>query len=159
MNYPARRPGTERLKAGEVGRPRIAIPLDEFERVCQIHPTQAEIAAYFGVAVGVIRARLTEDSYREAWQRARAKGKLSLRKMTWDQAASGNGAMLRYLDEKHLFAKPDPVKPTTGAAQSPLEEQVAQAQDEMIDPAEIARAYMPTKAQREDIDNQLESEY
>ena len=157
MSLPSRRPGWERTGSRAVGEPRLNIPVDEFERVCQIHPTQAEIAAYFGVAVNTIRSRLTEEPYREAWQRGRAKGKIGLRKLVWDQAANGSSVMQRYLGEKHLFAKPQPARPI-GSAQTQAAP-IQQDADDMLDPAEVARAYIPTSEQRDDIDKSLDEEY
>ena len=59
---------------------RADIDLSELEKLASLHPTDVELASWFGVSEKTIERRKKEPAFAEALERGRTKGKLNLRR-------------------------------------------------------------------------------
>jgi hypothetical protein len=59
---------------------RADIDLGELEKLASLHPTDVELASWFGVSEKTIERRKKEPAFAEALGRGRTKGKLNLRR-------------------------------------------------------------------------------
>ncbi len=59
---------------------RADIDLGELEKLASLHPTDVELASWFGVSEKTIERRKKEPAFAEALSRGRTKGKLNLRR-------------------------------------------------------------------------------
>ena len=59
---------------------RADIDLGELEKLASLHPTDMELASWFGVSEKTIERRKKEPAFAEALGRGRTKGKLNLRR-------------------------------------------------------------------------------
>ena len=95
-----------------MGRSRIEIDLEEFEKLCRLHCTQEELAAWFNCSVSAIRDRVAKrKDYRDAWNRGRAAGRVSLRRAQFAAALNGDRTMMVWMG-KQLLDQKDSVKET-----------------------------------------------
>ncbi len=89
----------------DVGRPKIEISRDEFEKLCAIHCTLEDIAGFFDCSDDTIQ-RFCESEYGEnfavVFKRKSAGGRVSLRRKQVAVAESGNVTMLIWLGKQHL---------------------------------------------------------
>ena len=86
---------------------RAAIDLAELEKLCALHPSDAELASWFGVSTKTIERRKSEAAFAEAMERGRARGKLNLRRIQ-NKMAENNAAMAIFLG-KNLLGQSDQV--------------------------------------------------
>jgi hypothetical protein len=86
---------------------RAAIDLAELEKLCVLHPSDAELASWFGVSTKTIERRKREAAFAEAMERGRARGKLNLRRIQ-NKMAENNAAMAIFLG-KNLLGQSDQV--------------------------------------------------
>jgi hypothetical protein len=76
-----------KAKAKNVGgAPRIKIDMSAFTALCNAQCTEEEIAAALNINKRTIIRRLKEPAFREAWERGRANGRASLRRLQWRSA-------------------------------------------------------------------------
>lgn len=88
-----------------MGAPRKEIDWDEFDRLCELHCTLTEIAAWFKVSEDTIERRVNEThcmTFAEYYKIKSANGKSSLRRMQYKAAMAGNTAMLIWLGKQLL---------------------------------------------------------
>jgi hypothetical protein len=71
-------------------RPKSEIDLDQLEKLCAMQCTDQEIAAHLGVSIRTIERRRKEASFREAMERGKAKGRISVRRNLFKLATNGN---------------------------------------------------------------------
>jgi hypothetical protein len=120
------------------GRPEgsgIEIDLDELEKLCGLHATQADIAGWFNVSLSTIEKRAasrdlldfngTKTTFREIMERGSAKGRVSLRRLQMKAAESGNSTMLVWLG-KQLLGQKDQVKVEHSAGEITYEELITE---------------------------------
>ena len=86
---------------------RAAIDLAELEKLCALHPSDAELASWFGVSTKTIERRKSEAAFAETMERGRARGKLNLRRIQ-NKMAENNAAMAIFLG-KNLLGQSDQV--------------------------------------------------
>ena len=86
-------------------RPRVKIDLIELEKLCGIQCTDEEIASFFNVSKRTIERRRDIEKFREAMDQGRAKGRVSLRRILFRQAANGNVAAAIFLSKNLLGYK------------------------------------------------------
>lgn len=84
----------------------IEIPKDQFEKICALHPTLFELAAFFGVSEDTIQ-RWSERTYGkpvgDVMKEKAAGGRVSLRRAQWLAALEDrNPTMLIWLGKQHL---------------------------------------------------------
>jgi hypothetical protein len=84
------------------GRKAVEINLDELEKLCMLHCTDEEIAAYFGVSVRTIESRKRRTAFAEVMAKGKAKGKISVRRGQFRLLENGNGMMGVWLGKQLL---------------------------------------------------------
>ena len=63
-----------------MARPKVKIDLSELEKLCGLQCTDEEIAAFFGVSTRTIERRRKITRFSEVMDRAKAKGRVSVRR-------------------------------------------------------------------------------
>lgn len=95
------------------GRPRKEIDAKLVEQLASIQCTDEEIAAICGVSHDTLLRRKNDDPvFLEAIEQGRAKGRVSLRRMQWKAATTGNPTMLIWLG-KQLLGQRDKIEQDT----------------------------------------------
>lgn len=87
------------------GRPRIEIDWTEFDRLCEVQCTLAEIATHFGVSEDTIERAVRREhksSFADYFAQKRKAGFVSLRRKQYELAMAGNATMLIFLGKQHL---------------------------------------------------------
>jgi hypothetical protein len=103
MTTPTKKPSTGKNLGG---RPRVEIDLELVEKLASIYCTDAEIAAIVGVSQETFTRRKRDENFAELLDKARAKGKASLRRLQWRLAEQGNAAVVIFLG-KNLLGQRD----------------------------------------------------
>jgi hypothetical protein len=85
-----------------MARPKAKIDLAEVEKLSMMQSTDEEIAAWFGVTARTIARRRKMRPFREAMERGRAKGRISVRRMQMKLLKSGNATMGVWLGKQML---------------------------------------------------------
>jgi hypothetical protein len=85
-----------------VARPKAEIDLAELEKLCGMQCTDEEIAAFFGVSTRTIERRRQAKQFGEIMDRAKAKGRVSVRRSLFRLAANGNIAAAIFLAKNLL---------------------------------------------------------
>jgi hypothetical protein len=85
-----------------MARPETKIDLVELDKLCGMQCTDEEVAAFFGVSTRTIERRRRVERYREAMDRARAKGRVSVRRSLFRLASGGNVAAAIFLAKNLL---------------------------------------------------------
>src|SRR4051812_6232412 len=91
---------------GEGGRPPIPIDLDVVRRAAGIGCSAEEIAVLVGVGRRTLFDHLKQDeALQTAIDEGRAQGRVTLRRLQWQQAHAGNPTMLIWLGKQLLGQK------------------------------------------------------
>ena len=94
-----------------MGRPRIEIKYDEFEKLCYYQATLEEIASWFDCSVDTIELRVKEHylddegkgrTFTDVFSSLRGKGKIALRRRQFQNAMKGSDKMLVHLGKQYL---------------------------------------------------------
>ena len=85
-----------------MGRRKITIDLVEIEKLYSMMCTDEEVAAFIGVSTRTLERRRRERKFRETVERARAKGKVSVRRNLFRLANNGNIAAAIFLAKNLL---------------------------------------------------------
>ena len=85
-----------------MARPESKIDLVELEKLCGMQCTDEEVAAFFGVSTRTIERRRRVERFREAMERAKAKGRVSVRRNLFRLASGGNVAAAIFLAKNLL---------------------------------------------------------
>ena len=85
-----------------MGRPKAKIDENELEKLCGMQCTDEEIAAWFGCSVRTIERRRASGRFSERMDQAKAKGRVSVRRMLFAQASKGNVAAAIFLAKNVL---------------------------------------------------------
>lgn len=108
-----------------IGRPRKEIDWQQFEKLCGIHCTLTEIAAWFSVSEDTIE-RSVKRQYRapfaEIYRQKQSLGKTSLRRKMFETAMNGSVTMMIWLS-KQMLGYSDKVEQTVeqkGEPQKPV---------------------------------------
>lgn len=94
-----------RGKENTMGRPRIEIKAEEFEKMCEIQCTLTEIATVLGCSEDTIERwckRTYEKTFAEAYKKFSDGGKMSLRRMQFRAAEQGSVSMMIWLGKQWL---------------------------------------------------------
>ena len=86
-------------------RPEAKIDLAELEKLCALQCTDEEVAAFFGVSTRTIERRRKVGSFREAMERGKAKGRISVRRHLFRLASGGSAASAIFLAKNLLGFK------------------------------------------------------
>lgn len=91
--------------SSKMGRPKININKDEFEKLCGIQCTISEIAAWFSCSHDTIE-RFCKKTYSMTFEcifeQKRGKGLVSLRRTQFSEALKGNTTLLIWLGKQYL---------------------------------------------------------
>jgi len=90
------------------GRPRTQINWEEFDKLCTLHCTLSEIAAWFKCDEKTIETaclREKKQTFSDYYKSASATGKMSLRRWQMKAAEKGNPAMLIWMGKQLLGQK------------------------------------------------------
>jgi hypothetical protein len=102
-------------------RPKSEIDLAELEKLCTMQCTEEEIGAFLGVSARTIDRRKKNRSFRDAMERGKAKGRVSVRRNLFRLANNGNIAACIFL-AKNLLGYRDVVNNEhSGPAGGPIE--------------------------------------
>jgi hypothetical protein len=104
-----------------MGRPESGINMEELEKLCAVQCTDEEIAAYFGVSVRTIERRRKVESFREAMERGRAKGRMSVRRQLFRLSSNGSLGATIFLAKNLLGYKDVMATEHSGPAGGPVE--------------------------------------
>ena len=85
-----------------MARPESKIDLGELEKLCGMQCTDQEVAAFFGVSTRTIERRRQVKRFAEIMDRAKAKGRVSVRRSLFRLAAAGNIAASIFLAKNLL---------------------------------------------------------
>lgn len=128
------------------GRPKggSAVDMTELEKLGMLQCTNAEVAAFFGISERAVELRMQNSKeFREAIEKGRALGRVSLRRKQMQAAEQGNPAMLIWLG-KQLLGQRDviaaeisgpqggPVQIEASRAKEFIVEQIAQVSEKLI---------------------------
>jgi hypothetical protein len=102
-------------------RPKSRINMEELEKLCAVQCTDEEIAAYFRVSVRTIERRRNVQGFREAMERGRAKGRMSVRRQLFRLANDGNLGATIFLAKNLLGYKDVVATEHSGPAGGPVE--------------------------------------
>jgi hypothetical protein len=151
----AKRPPTKRLakKPAKAGRKPIEIDLAELEKLGQLHATDEEIAAWFGTTTRTIERRRKESrKFREALDKGKARGKISLRRLQVQSAQNGNIAAQIWLGKQILNQREprnnDNIEPTPNQQEKPFVPQWLER--DLKETAARARKASPQQGEPED---------
>ena len=89
---------------GIMGRPRKEIDYKEFEKLCALHCTKEEIAAFFEMNMDTLETRIKEHyghTFSEVFAEKKGLGKISLRRSQW-LLAQKNAAVAIFLGKNYL---------------------------------------------------------
>ncbi len=104
-----------------MARPEAKIDLVELEKLCNMQCTDEEIAAFFGVNKRTIMRRRKVAKFRDIMDRAKAKGRISVRRHLFRLAGKDNVAAAIFLS-KNLLGYRDVVNTEhTGLAGGPIQ--------------------------------------
>ena len=85
-----------------MARPESKIDLVELEKLCGMQCTDEEVAAFFGVSTRTIERRRRVERFRGVMERAKAKGRVSVRRNLFRLASGGNVAAAIFLAKNLL---------------------------------------------------------
>jgi hypothetical protein len=88
-----------------MARPQAKIDIVELEKLCGMQCTDEEVAAFFDVSSRTIERRRHVQRFREVMDRARAKGRVSVRRNLFRLANAGNIAAAIFLAKNLLGYK------------------------------------------------------
>lgn len=83
-------------------RPKANIDMAELEKLCSMQCTDQEIAAWFGVSTRTVERLRKNAKFREVMEQGKAKGRVSVRRHLFRQAAAGNVAAAIFLAKNVL---------------------------------------------------------
>lgn len=88
-----------------MGRPKIEIDPEQFEKLCSLCATLVDIAGWFNCSEDTIERfckREYEETFAEVFKKKSAKGRVSLRRKQMEVALNGNVTMLIWLGKQFL---------------------------------------------------------
>ena len=88
-----------------MGRPKIEINWDQFNKLCGLQCTQLEIASYFDCSEDTIERRVKEVhgvTFAVYFAQKRGAGKIALRRKQYEAALAGNVTLLIWLGKQYL---------------------------------------------------------
>jgi|TARA_R100001460_G_scaffold26146_1_gene52790 hypothetical protein len=80
-----------------VGRPRKEVNQDQLSKLASMLCTMEEMASFFDCSVDTL-----ERNFADTIKKGKDKGKMSLRRLQWDKAQTGNTTMLIWLGKQIL---------------------------------------------------------
>lgn len=84
------------------GRKPVHIDLLELEKLCVLHCTDGEIAAWFGVSTRTIEMRRKQPEFADVMERGKARGRISVRRAQMKLLEAGNATIAVWLGKQLL---------------------------------------------------------
>ena len=88
-----------------MARPRISLNWEEFDKLCALHCTLAEISEWFSVSEDTIERAVKREHkmpFCEYFKKKSSKGKISLRRKMYEQAMGGDRVLMIWLSKQYL---------------------------------------------------------
>jgi hypothetical protein len=104
-----------------MARPKAKVDIEEVEKLYSMLCTDDEVAAFVGVSAPTLRRRLRQKKFREAVERAKAKGKVSVRRNLFRMASNGNIAAAIFLAKNVLGYRDVVANEHTGPLGGPIQ--------------------------------------
>ena len=104
-----------------MARPKVKIDLAELEKLCVMQCTDDEVAGFFGISTRTIERRRKNAKFSDIMDRAKAKGRVSVRRALFRLANNGNVAAAIFLSKNLLGYKDYVNSELTGAAGGPIQ--------------------------------------
>jgi hypothetical protein len=89
-------------KRNGAGRRPAHIDLIELEKLCSIQCTNEDLAGFFGVTTRTIENKRKKPEFKEAMERGRAKGRVSVRRAQFKLLEKGDSGMAKWLGKQYL---------------------------------------------------------
>ena len=102
------------------GRKAIKIDLALLEKLCAMHCTDVELAGIFEVSVRTIERHKKKPAFAAVMERGHAKGRISVRRNLFEQAAKGNSQSTIFLAKNLLGFKDYVSNEHSGPEGSPI---------------------------------------
>lgn len=96
----------------KIGRPKKIIKQEDFEKLCMLQCTEAEICSFFNVTDKTLNAwcrKTYKGTFSEVFRLKRGKGKISLRRIQF-QLAEKSAAMAIWLGKQYLGQSDNPIE-------------------------------------------------
>lgn len=116
------------ISGKKIGRPRIVIDWSDFNNLCGLHCTLTEIAGFFNCSEDTIERAVKREkkcTFADYYKQKTSLGKISLRRLQWQQAESGNTTMLIWLGKQELGQSDKSKAEITGANGGPVKQEIA----------------------------------
>lgn len=97
--------GVEEIKKSNVGRKKIQLDWEQFDKLCGLQCTLREIASYFDCSEDTIERRCKEDKsthFADYKAQKAGKGRIGLRRKQYELAMAGDKTMLIWLGKQYL---------------------------------------------------------
>ena len=110
-------------KTQKMGRPKVNIIKEDFEKLCALQCTEEEIAGFYDCSIDTINNYCKEiygETFSETYKKKSAKGKLSLRRYQF-KLAEKNVSMAIFLGKQYLGQK-DVIETNTSEEMSKVTE-------------------------------------
>ena len=104
-----------------MARPRAKIDMAEVEKLYSMLCTDDEVAAFVGVSTPTLRRRMRQRKFRETVERAKARGKVSVRRNLFRMASNGNVAAAIFLAKNVLGYRDVVANEHTGPQGGPIQ--------------------------------------
>lgn len=91
-------------KTGPKG-PRTEVDWEDFEKLCEFHCTQIEIAEFFKMSVDTLARHVKRhyhENFAEVFKKKSSKGRVSLRRKMYEMAMGGDRVMCIWLSKQIL---------------------------------------------------------
>jgi hypothetical protein len=128
------------------GRPRKPIDLKLLENMCKISCTKQEIADIFEISLETLENRIMEEfsvNFSGFYKRFQGQGKMSLRRLQWNNAKKGNVTMQIFLGKQYL-GQSDKVEAVAPDGTSPIKVTFADIPKDLMDPSKQDNLDIPT---------------
>lgn len=121
------------MDQGKPGRPKKeGITAKRLERLGRLHCTLEELAGHFDVSVATMTRRLQQPALREAFERGRSKGKITVRRYQIKLLRAGNATMGIWLG-KQLLGQRDVQEIEVGPKSESAQNLAALSTDELME--------------------------
>jgi hypothetical protein len=107
-----------------MARPESKIDLVELEKLCGMQCTDEEVAAFFGVSTRTIERRRRVERFCEVMERAKAKGRVSVRRNLFRLASGGNVAAAIFLAKNLLGYRDVVANEHSGDGGGPVKQEI-----------------------------------
>ncbi len=84
------------------GRKAIDIDVENLEKLCMLHCTDEELAAFFSVSTRTIESRRKQPQFAEVMSRGKAKGRIAVRRQQMKLMEAGSASMCIWLGKQLL---------------------------------------------------------